>query len=83
MSDQAQTPEVVTAELVTIDNDNVPPWWVPYLFLGALMVAAFYFAVVGRITASEFIAFASGQVLGALGLQVIPNRKRAEIEDVS
>jgi hypothetical protein len=41
------------------------PWWVPYVFLAALVGAAFTFTMQGRMTPAEFLAFAA-----ALGFRV-------------
>lgn len=38
---------------------NTPPWWAPYVFIGALIVAAFVFTVQNRMTPAEFLAFAA------------------------
>lgn len=39
--------------------NSSPPWWVPYIFLAGLVIAAFVFAILGRMTPAEFLAFAA------------------------
>lgn len=35
------------------------PWWVSYVFIGALVLAAFIFTMQSRMTPAEFLAFAA------------------------
>lgn len=58
---------------MTKPQQQAPPWYVPYLFLAALLAAAFCFALQERMSAAEFLAFAA-----ALGFRVPPSEQRDE-----
>ena len=35
------------------------PWWVPYVFIAVLVLAAFVFTLQGKMGAMEFLTFAT------------------------